>query len=82
VRNYSTLLIFAFFFLSSFRFRKFIAVIFDNRQITSISYKGNNNIAVSQTLAASKKQTKMKNQKKFTRRNWLQLGVSVQTKVE
>jgi len=34
-----------------FRFRKFIAVIFDNRQITSISYKGNNSIAVIQTLA-------------------------------
>jgi len=33
-----------------FRFRKFIAVIFDNRQITSISYKGNNSIAVIQTL--------------------------------
>jgi len=38
-----------------FRFRKFIVVIFDNRHITSISYKGNNSIAVSQTLAVMNK---------------------------
>jgi len=36
-----------------FRFRKFIAVILDNRQITSISYKGNNSIAVIQMLTVN-----------------------------